>query len=35
MIYVVLFKYGVYKLINAQFKLLPINPMLTFVSIPY
>ena len=27
-------KYGVYKLSNAHLKLLPINPMLTFVSIP-
>ena len=33
--YVFLLKYGVYKLINKQFKLLPINPMLTCVSIQY
>ena len=33
--YVFLLKYGVYKLINIQFILRPINPMLRYVSIPY
>ena len=33
--YMFVLKYGVYKLINTQVKLLPISPMLTFISIPY
>ena len=33
--YVFLFKYGVYSLINTQFKLLQNNPMLIFLFIRY
>ena len=33
--YVFLLKYSLYKLIITQFKLIPINLMLTFISLTY